>query len=385
MEAETLNRAVNLPNLPLGLGISEEHLMLRDQAGRLLGERCTPDRIRRLYEEDAPFDEALWQELCALGWLQCNVPEELGGTGTGALPLSLLMEEMGRTLCPSPFLVAVLSLAALSECHPADKVRDTAEAILNGNLVPTVAFSEPHGVVSPLETQTTAVPIEGYFRLTGIKTHVLFGQFAGLLIVSAMKPDGRTGVFRIELPSPGVAIRAEDTVDATRPTARVTLTEAIATELICDGAVTLRHVERLGLVLLAAEMVGAAETLLCMTTEYATDRKQFGRSIGSFQAVKHPLVDSLIGVEHARSLYVGAASLLDHDPGSAETTCRMAKAKASDVFAVMAKKGVQLHGGIGFTWDCDVHPYFRRMLWARATLGDGPYQRARMGSALLNS
>jgi len=353
----------------------------------MLADKSSTEAVRAMYEDGADFDRDLWNEIAELGWLHCNVPESLGGSGAGALQLALVMEEMGRRLLAAPFLPAVMALRLLGDCdaESAD-VQKWAEGVMSGELLATVALSEPDGIVSPSETRTEAATSSGgTYTLNGVKTHVLFGSQADTLFASAKKADGSLGLFAVSLTATGVTRSAEDTVDATRPTARITLEDAVATELPCDAAVALVHMERLALVLMAAEMVGAAETLLTTTTEYAVDRKQFGKSIGAFQAVKHPLVDTLVGVEQARSLYIGGACALDHDPARADVSCRMAKAMASDVLADASKRGVQLHGGIGFTWECDVHLYFRRMLWARGTLGDAAYQRARLGSALLAS
>jgi alkylation response protein AidB-like acyl-CoA dehydrogenase len=391
METNTLKEILALPELPMGLGVGEEHTMLRDQARRMLAEKSSTEAVRAMYEEGADFDRGVWKEIAELGWLHCNVPESLGGSGMGALQLALVMEEMGRRLLAAPFLPSVMALALLSDSHstkPTDAVQKWADGVMSGELLATVALSEPGGIVSPLETTckaSDANKVGGKFTLKGVKTHVLFGAQSELLLTSARKSDGSLGVFAVALSASGVTRTAEDTVDSTRPTARISLDAADATELPCDAALALPRMERLALVLLAAEMVGAAETLLGTTTEYAVDRKQFGKSIGAFQAVKHPLVDTLVGVEQARSLYVGGACALDHDPSRADVSCRMAKAMASDVLAEASKRGVQLHGGIGFTWECDVQLYFRRMLWARGTLGDSAYQRSRLGAALLAS
>lgn len=383
MDTTTLKEILALPELPMGLGVGEEHTMLRDQARRMLAEKSSPEAVRAMYEDGADFDRATWKEIAELGWLHCNVPESLGGSGAGALQLALVMEEMGRRLLAAPFLPSVLTLSLLGACGDDAQVQTWAEGVMSGELLATVAFSEPDGIISPLDTTCEAVrSSHGGFTLNGEKSHVLFGTQAELLLATAKKADGSVGVFAVSLSGSGLTRAAEDTVDATRPTARIVLNGVEGTELPCDSAVALPRMERLALVLLAAEMVGAAETLLSTTTEYAVDRKQFGKSIGAFQAVKHPLVDTLVGVEQARSLYVGAACALDHDPARADASCRMAKAMASDVLADASKRGVQLHGGIGFTWECDVHLYFRRMLWARGTLGDSAYQRARLGAAL---
>jgi len=187
----------------------------------------------------------------------------------------------------------------------------------------------------------------------------------------------------VELPADGFLVEPEVSVDSTRRMARMSL-DAVRVRrearLPLDGLEALRAFEIAGAALLSAQMVGAADAVLELTRAYAIERTQFGRAIGSFQAVKHPIVDVMIGVEQARSLALGACVLLG--TGGAEVAARMAKAMASELFAFAVKKGVQLHGGFGFTWDCDVQLYFKRMLLDRATFGDAVAQRRILGRRL---
>jgi alkylation response protein AidB-like acyl-CoA dehydrogenase len=193
-------------------------------------------------------------------------------------------------------------------------------------------------------------------------------------------------LFVLDLPNPGASVEREVCVDTTRRTARLHLDAA---RVPAEARLSRGNIEALGAVatagraLIAAEMVGAAEAVLEQTRRYACERQQFGRAIGSFQAVKHPIVDMMVGVELARSLALASATLLDRGPNAADTSARMAKALASDVFANAVKKGVQLHGGFGFTWDCDVHLFFKRMLWSRGTLGDAGHHRRHLANRLL--
>jgi alkylation response protein AidB-like acyl-CoA dehydrogenase len=219
-----------------------------------------------------------------------------------------------------------------------------------------------------------------------VKSHVSFGASAQAVVVPCREPAGGVALFVVEVPAPGASVEPEVSVDSTRRTARITLDGVRvgkAARLDGDGLAALRATHRLGWTILAAEMVGAAESVLVRTCDYAAERRQFDRAIGSFQAVKHPLVDIMVGVELARSLVLGAAAALDRDPATADVPARMAKAMACDVLALAVRKGVQLHGGYGFTWDCDVHFYFKRALASRGTLGDAMHHRRHLATHVL--
>jgi alkylation response protein AidB-like acyl-CoA dehydrogenase len=206
------------------------------------------------------------------------------------------------------------------------------------------------------------------------------------LLVAPFTVDGGVALFAIPLPTDGVSIEPEVSVDGTRRTARVVFDGArvaSSARLDGEGAAALATLHMRGYVMLAAEMIGAAEAMLSRTREYAIERKQFNRQIGSVQAVKHPIVDVMIAIERARSLVVGAAAALDQAPDRAENTARMAKAAATDALRFAVDRGVQLHGGYGFTWDCDAHFFFKRYLWSAATLGDATHHRKHLASALI--
>jgi len=233
----------------------------------------------------------------------------------------------------------------------------------------------------------SAEPRDGGFVLRGQKPHVLAADGAALVVAPFREPSGQVSLFAVEIPSGAVTVEPEVPVDPTRRAARVSFDGvAVGADARLEGAgeAVLARVHVRALAALAAEMVGAADAALEMTRQYAIDRKQFGRQIGFFQAVKHPLADVLVGVELARNLVLGAAAALDTDPGVAEVPARMAKAMASDVLANAVRKGVQLHGGYGFTLDCDMHLYFKRALWSRAMLGDAVHHRRALAAALID-
>jgi alkylation response protein AidB-like acyl-CoA dehydrogenase len=222
--------------------------------------------------------------------------------------------------------------------------------------------------------------------LSGEKTHVLWGHEAGLVIVPAKEPGGGVGLFAVRLPAAGVSVERELVVDLGRRTARIAFHGArvpAASRLDGDGRQALAVVFVFGALLTSAEMLGAADAVFELTRRYACDRVQFGKPIGAFQAVKHPLVDTMIAIEQGRSLLYGAAGALAGGsfPDGA-LLARMCKAHASDTLAFAVQKAVQLHGGFGFTWDADVHFFFKRMLATSAAFGDATHHRRRLAARL---
>ena len=313
------------------------------------------------------------------------LPERFGGAGLGWLHLEVLMEEMGRRLVPGPFLGSLLAGIAIERGADDAQRERWLPAIASGETIATLALVEPGGAFEADAIAASADPMNGGFVLRGRKTHVVGAADAGLVVAAFREPSGRVSLFAVELPAPGISVEDEVSIDPTRPTARVAFDGVRVgreARLGGDGAEALAATSTRGCVALAAEQVGGAESVLQITRQYAIDRKQFDRPIGFFQAVKHPIVDMMCGVELARSLACGAAAALDAGTASAGVHARMAKAMAGDVYAQAVRKGVQLHGGYGFTWDCDVHFYFRRAMWSRPMLGDALHHRRRLASTL---
>lgn len=378
---------VRLPAVEAGLGFSEDHKLLVDSARRFLGERCPRSEVRRVVDASADHDPGLYKEIAELGWIGLASAEEHGGAGLDLLHLALLMEEMGRALLPSPFFASVMALAALEHAGSDAQKQRHVPAIVSGESVATLACAEPGGSWEPEHVETRAEPTQSGFALSGTKVHVLAGASADRIVVPCREPDGGVGLYVVELPGEGIAVEREVCVDRTRPCARLVLDGAALpreARLEGDGLAALGAALCRGLVLLASEMTGSAEAVLGLTRDYAIERHQFGRAIGSFQAVKHPIVDMMIGVELSRNLALGAAAAFTQDAPSFEQSARMAKAYAGDSFMYAVKKGVQLHGGFGFTWDCDVQLFFKRALWARSTLGDAAHHKRHLASKLLD-
>ena len=326
----------------------EEHALLRAEARRWLDERCSISRVRSLAETEVGEDPADWKELAGLGWLGLVVPEKYGGAGLGATDLAVLLEETGRRLLPSPLLPSTLAALAL--------VLEGSEAQAE-RWLPAIA--------------------SGGIRAVYAKSASVWGaEHADALVLPA-----RGGVEIVEKRDGALEITPEIVLDRTRRSARVTR-NGVALEAAVSPS---DRFTAWACVALAAEMAGGADALLAMTSAYAATREQFGKPIGSFQAVKHPLVNVLIGVETLRSLVYAAASALDAQSADAEVLARMAKAHACDVYVFAASRAVQLHGGFGFTLDCDAHLYLKRAQTTRPAFGDAMTQRRWLADRLSGS
>lgn len=374
--------SIDVAQVPSGFGFSEEHELAQKAARRLLTERSPMTQVRKLVDDERGWDPALYTEMAELGWLGLGVSETHGGTGAGRLHVALLLEEMGRVLLPSPFFSSLLAIETLCLADEATKARFLPQ-LVSGERIASIAFGDVTG-----EIGVRAEVDGGDFLLTGAVSHVPFGTSANVCLVATRERTGNVALFAVELPTTGANVEAEVAVDSTRRTARFTFERArvpARNRLGSDGAELLGHAQLVGAALLASEMIGAAEGVLGRTQAYAIERQQFGKAIGSFQAVKHPIVDLMIGIELGRGLALAAATLLDAGVPHAESTARMAKAQASDVLGYAVKKGVQLHGGFGFTWDCDIHFFFKRSLWARPAFGDALHHRTCLAQRLLGA
>lgn len=375
---------------PHDFGFDEEARILKDTARRLLQERCPPEVLHRIVARDpdathaCAWDESLWREMIELGWSAVAVPESAGGFGMPLVAIAGLVEEIGRAALPSPLIATLCATYVLSACDtPA--AAELLRRIAGGTAV-SLALTDRHGSWESADTDVSATdgatPV-----LDGAAWFVQDARKSGAFLVKARSPAG-IGLYVVDADAPGVTVLPDAIVDLTRDQARVELrgVEVTADRIAAApgaGESALRAAEPAILVVLAADMVGAAEWQLQTTAEYARTRVQFDRPIGFFQAVKHPLVDMMVQIDQARSLLYDAACAFDHEPGAAELRARMAKSAASDAASYCSGRSVQLHGGIGFTWECFVHLWFKRQKHNEALFGDGAYQRARLADLLI--
>jgi alkylation response protein AidB-like acyl-CoA dehydrogenase len=373
---------------PHDFGFDEAAQILKDTARRLLQDHCAPEALHRLVAagseperaSECVWDEALWRRMLDLGWTAVAVPERAGGFGMGLVAIAGLVEELGRAAVPSP-LVATLCATYVAAACDTDAARQLLVRIAAGFSV-SLATTDRRGSWA---AEDTDVVVDETGALNGTAWFVQDARKVAGLIVKARSPRG-VGLYLVDVDAAGVAIVPDAILDLTRDQAHVELRDVRDAQVLAspgDGLRALVAAEPALLTIVAADMVGAAEWQLQTTAEYARTRVQFERPIGFFQAVKHPLVDMMVQIDAARSLVYDAACAFDHEPEAAEVCARMAKAAASDAASYCSGRSVQLHGGIGFTWECFIHLWFKRQKHNEALYGDGAYQRARLADELL--
>jgi len=371
---------------PQNFGFGEEETMLRDSARKFFADNLPVDQLHALVADEsdphrglAPkWKPELWQRMVELGWTMLAVPESAGGLGMSSVAVAALCEEAGRAAFPSPLLPTINATYLLAAC---DTVAANAalEAIVGG----TAASPALVNAAGSWEEGDCDVSFADG-KLSGTAAYVQDAQKVSQFLVKANNGSG-IGLYWVSSDAAGVSIHADAIVDLTRDQARVSFDGAEAIEVSSDAAAALEKAMPAIWTMVAADMVGAGEWELQTTTEYARTRKQFEREIGFFQAVKHPLVNAMIDIDQSRSLVYNAACALDHEPEKAEKYAHMAKSSASDMAIFVSGRAVQFHGGIGFTWECYVHLYFKRQNHNAVLWGDGAWHRARLADLLMGA
>ncbi|MDH5675184.1 MAG: acyl-CoA dehydrogenase [Myxococcales bacterium] len=366
----------------------EEQAMLQSSASDFLNKHSSYEKVRERLATESGHDAALWRELGALGWLGVALPEQHGGAGLPVGALVALAEPMGRYLFASPFLATTLAGQLLLRAGNDAQQAAWLPKLASGEAVGTVALTEPTGSwelgAPELRAEKNG---EGGYTLTGSKLLVLDAGVADIVIVSACL-GGQPALFAAERAAlPATVLRREQLIDEARRAYRLDLDGLTLTAGARldggDAAAALEHVSHVGALLVAAEMVGGTEGVMGLTLDYLQTREQFGRLIGSYQALKHPMVDILIAHEQARSLLHHAATVFEGDAVQAEVAVRMAKAAAGDSFTEASDRAIQFHGGIGFTYECHAQLYFRRAQWGQYSFGDAGHHRRRLEPLLL--
>jgi alkylation response protein AidB-like acyl-CoA dehydrogenase len=368
-----------------------EQAELKRAARRFLATRCASANVRAAMESETGLDEETWSRAARdLGWASIAVPEAYGGAGLagrGWVELAAVAEETGRAVAPLPLLSTCLATSALLAAGDCAASSAHLPAIARGETLATLAFAED-AHARPLAIETTARSSGGDWVLAGEKRYVVDGHVADLLIVAARAPGtaGEDGValFAVDGRAPGVTRTRVQTMDKTRPLALVTLRDVRVpdTGRMGDARVLRRALDRAA-VFLAAEQLGGAERCLEMATEYAKARIQFDRPIGSFQAIKHKLADMFMAVETARSAATWAASVASTgDDAELAIAAPLAKSYCGEAFFRCAAECVQIHGGIGFTWEHDAHLFLKRARGSLALLGSPAADRERIAASL---
>lgn len=379
----TSNEPTSEPKRRIQFAFTDEQEQFRTALRRFLNDRSPTTEVRRLMATETGYDPAVWRQLSEeLALPGIHVPEQYGGAGFGMVELGIVMEELGRSLLCAPyFSTAVLAANAILNAGAEAQKAALLPDLASGARLATLAIAEPDGDWNPAAIATVAAPAGDGYRLDGIKSYVVDGHIADLLIVAARAPktSGLEGLalFTLAADTSGVKRRQLAAMDPTRKIAQIEFSGAQASLLgnFNDGAKAIERTLDQAAIALANEMAGGAQTMLDSAVNYAKMRVQFGRTIGSFQAIKHKLADLLLEVELAKSAaYYAAQAAAANDP-EWPALANLAKAATSETYIHAAAECIQIHGGIGFTWDNDTHLWFKRAKSSEVFLGQPSYHR----------
>ena len=368
--------------------LSKPQKLLKESAREFLTRQCKPEYVRGLMETETADDAALWKDMADQGWTGIIIPEEFGGLGLGPLEMAVVSEEMGRACLPGPFLATLFGAALIEKAGSQKQKTRYLEAIAAGELKATVAQLENEANWDIEAVKLKAERNNGNYQLSGSKLFVPDSEVADLLICVARNGDGHL-LLPVERTADGLEIKPMPSMDATRKLSEVVFREvsvADADLLGADGDArgALDQAMQVATVALSAEMVGGMQWVLDTTVEYAKTRQQFGRPIGSFQAIQHQCADMLLMTESARSAVYYAAWAVGEDAPGSSTAVSIAKAYCSDAFREVSNRGIQIHGGIGFTWEHDLHLYYKRSKASEVMFGDATFHRERIARAVVD-
>jgi alkylation response protein AidB-like acyl-CoA dehydrogenase len=359
----------------MNFGFSEEQELLRQEVRKLLDAQAPMETVRAIAETPEGFSRDLWKQMGELGWLGLTIPESYGGAGLGMVDLVVVLEETGRSLLPSPLIANTLAAAAIRDFGSEAQRARWLPRLADGSAIGTIAVQEAGDRLDPAGVRLAGRRDGDGWRLTGEKIEVLDGGVADLFVVAFRTGagDDEIALAVVERGAPGLEQRTTPSIDRTRRVARVRFEDvAVAADALlpAPGAPAFARLLDRAAAVVTAETIGAAEAALRLTVDYARERVQFGSPIGRFQGVKHPLAEMHVDVESFKSLLYYAAWCLDQDDPETPRFVSMAKAYAGEAFARIGIDGVQLHGGVGFTWEYDIQMYLKRSKWARAAFGD---------------
>jgi alkylation response protein AidB-like acyl-CoA dehydrogenase len=374
----------------MDFGLDEDQQLLAASARKLIEDEFPIAWVRSRLDEGQEVPSDFWSRAAELGWLGLLIEPSLGGAGLGPLELVALAQELGRALIPGPFLgSAVLATRALDAAGTREQRERWLPRLARGESVACIAIPEMRLGWGPDRVPFEAAASGGSgFRLGGLQTFVPDADLADLLLVPA-RSGGELRLFAVERGAPGLEIRALASIDPTRRMCELHLDGVeVGAAAVLGAAASWPAIERavdLGRVALCAEMVGGAERVLEACVDYARTRVQFGKPIGSFQAIQHKCADMLLRVEAARAATFAAASALAHGDPDASRDASIAKAYCSEAYRHVTTEGVQIHGGLGFTWDLDVQLYYKRAKASEMLLGDARWNRERIAELALGA
>ncbi|MBW2397429.1 MAG: acyl-CoA/acyl-ACP dehydrogenase [Deltaproteobacteria bacterium] len=353
----------------MDFGLSEEQEMLQETVRGFAQNECPTTRLRELFDEGVGHDPALWSALAEMGVAGLIVPEQQGGAGMELLDLALVAEVLGEFAVPSPFIGHSLAVRGVLLRGSEGQREAMLPELASGAQIATVALHESEAVWAP---QDWTVKLDGD-RVSGLKMFVSHASLADRILVGVQGGE----LVWVDAKGEGVQIEPVEGVDRTRPIATVTFTRAPA-ELLVGGSGTATQLTDAAAVLLAADSFGAASKLIDVDVAYALEREQFGQPIAQFQAIKHTIARLGTDIEPSRGLWWYAAHALDHLQDEASRAASIAKAHITDRAMNAARQSVELHGGYGFTWECEVQMWFKRIMFNRSILGSPDQHRERM-------
>ena len=375
----------------MSLTVDERH-ELRTTIRRLLTREASSDRVRATVSGAPGFDRALWDQMVELGWTSIHVPTELGGAGAGYADLAVVLHELGRAVVPSPFLAsAVLATTALMGSANAPLASGLLGALVDGESLGAVALANADGSYDLPRSTLRWEHGPGSVRLEGSAGFVLDADVADFLVVSAVGRDDRPVIVVVDRATPGVRVERAATVDATRRLFTVTFDAVVVADdrLLCEpGAAAQELYERVvavGVIAAACDATGVTEQALERAADYAKVRVQFGKPIGSFQAVKHHCANMAIAVEASRAAVRGAVEALDRDPHDWSRTAAVTSSYVGPACAEACALALRVYGGIGFTWEHESHLYLKRVKLDELLFGPPSWHRRRLACTLIES
>jgi len=374
----------------MDFGLTDDQQLLARSAREFLATESDATTVRRISEDTHAFSPELFRKIVAQGWPGLLIPEAYGGLGLGVLDAAVLLTELGRTLTPAPVLSpAVLATSLLCAAGSAAQRKQWLPRLASGEVLATVAWLEEGDRLDAAGIALKPRRVRGGLRLAGSKLFVLDAEVAHLFVVAVRTGlgTGEAGVSLLLVPrdTPGITVTLLPTIDVTRRLYEVTFDDVVVPpeQVLGSEGKAWKHLARLldvASVAIAAESQGGAERALEMAVEYAKVREQFGRPIGSFQAVKHMAAECFSEIEPSRSLLWYAAWAQDGSPRDASRAASMAKARLGDVYSRTTDIAVQIHGGIGFTWEHDIHFWFKRARCNEAAFGNPTFHRERVAA-----
>lgn len=371
----------------MDFGLSEEQEMLQQSAREFLTQECPPTFVREMYKDQDGFSRELHRKMAEQGWTGLLIPEAHNGLGLKMLDMAVLLEEMGRAAVPGPFLFSsVLFALGVTLGGSAGQKKLWLPRIVSGEATGVLAFLEEDDRLDAAGVMLKAKKSRDEYVLSGVKMFVPFAAVADVLLVAARtsgRDEAGVSLFLVDRESPGIILNPLNIFDQTRRVYAVEFKNVAApkTALVGEEGGGWKILARLldaACVALAADSLGGAQKALEMAVEYTKVRTQFNRPIASFQALKHMAAEVVSEIEPARSLVWYAAHVFDARPREASRAASLAKARLSDVYAHATNQAVQMHGGIGFTWEHDMHFWFKRAKWNEFAFGDATYHRERI-------